>query len=58
VLEQRRDLRPVAVDRGDEDVRLLVVAELDDELREVGLDRRDPAQRERVVQPDLVGCAP
>ena len=39
-LEQRRDLRAVAVDRGDEDVRLLVVAELHDELREVGLDRR------------------
>ena len=34
-----RDLRAVAVDRGDEDVRLLVVAELHDQLREVGLDR-------------------
>ena len=38
-LEQRRDLGAVAVDRGDEDVRLLVVAELDDQLGEVGLDR-------------------
>ena len=54
-LEQRRDLGPVAVDRGHEDVRLLVVAELHDQLREVGLDRRDAALLERLVEPDLVG---
>ena len=54
-LEQRRDLRPVAVDRGDEDVRRLVVAELHDQLGEVGLDRRDPTPLERVVEADLVG---
>ena len=54
-LEQRGDLGPVAVDRGDEDVRLLVVAELDDQLGEVGLDRVDPAEGERLVEPDLVG---
>ena len=35
--EQLADLRAVAVDRGHEDVGLLVVAELDDELREIGL---------------------
>ena len=40
-LEQGGDLGPVAVDRGDEDVRLLVVAELDDQLGEIGLDRLD-----------------
>ena len=35
------DLRAVPVDRGHEDVRLLVVRELDDQLRQVGLDRLD-----------------
>ena len=54
-LEQRRDLGAVAVDRGHEDVRLLVVAELHDQLGEVGLDRRDAALRERLVEADLVG---
>ena len=53
-LEQVGDLRPVAVDGRHEDVRLLVVAELDDELRQIGLDRADAAQRERLVEPDLV----
>ena len=53
-LEQRRDLGAVAVDRGDEDVGLLVVAQLDDQLGEVGLDRLDAAQLERLVEPDLV----
>ena len=54
-LEERRDLGPVEMDRGDEDVRRLVVAELHDQLGEVRLDRRDPALLERLVEPDLVG---
>jgi hypothetical protein len=43
------------VDRRDEDVARQVVAELHDELREVGLPRGDPLGRERLVEPDLLG---
>ena len=49
------DLRPVAVDRRDEDVRRPVARELDDELGEVGLDRGSPLALQRVVELDLVG---
>ena len=49
-LEQRADLGPVAVDRGHEDVRLLVArGELDDQLREVGLQRVDALGLQRLV---------
>lgn len=41
--------------RRHEDVRGAVVGELDDQLGEIGLDRRDPFPRERVVEADLVG---
>ena len=50
-LEQRRDLGAVAVDRGHEDVRRLVVAELDDQLGQVGLDRLDPAAASASLSP-------
>ena len=53
-LEQRLDLRAVPVDRRHEDVRLLVVGELDDQLRQVGLDRLDPARVQALVEVDLV----
>ena len=53
--EDVADLRAVAVDRRHQDVRRPVVAELHDQLREVGLDGRDAAGLERLVQPDLRG---
>ena len=53
-LEQQLDLRPVAMDRRHEDVRGRVVAELVDQLRQVGLDRLDPLRGQRVVEADLV----
>ena len=40
--EDLPDLGPVLVDRGDEDVRRPVVAELHDQLGQVGLDGADP----------------
>ena len=54
-LEQRADLGAVAMDRRHQDVRLLVARrELDDQLREVGLQRMDALGRERLVHADLV----
>ena len=52
--EDLADLGAVAVDGGHEDVRRLVVAELDDQLGEVGLDRRDPASLECLVEARLL----
>ena len=53
--EDLPDLRPVAVDGGHQEVRGPVVAELHDELGQVGLVRGDARVGERVVEPDLVG---
>ena len=53
--EDLADLGPVPVDRRHQDVRGQVVAELDDQLREVGLPRRDAGCGERLVEPDLLG---
>ena len=53
--EQVADLGPVAVDGGDEDVRGRSSVELDDQLGQVGLHRRDALGRKRVVELDLVG---
>ena len=53
--EDLPDLGSVAVNGGDQDVRGTVLAELDDQLRQVGLVGGDALGRERVVQPDLVG---
>ena len=53
--EDVADLGPVAVDRGDEEVRRQVPAQLDDELREVRLPGGDPGLRERLVELDLLG---
>ena len=52
--EDLADLAAVAVDRGHEDVRRPVVAELHDELGEVGLVRGDAGGLERLVEPDLL----
>ena len=52
---RRADLGAVLVDRRDEDVRRALARELDDQLRQVGLDRRDALGLERRVELDLVG---
>ena len=53
--KSRADLRAVAVDRRDQDVRRPVARELVDELGQVGLDRGDPLGGQAVVEADLVG---
>ena len=53
--EQVADLDPVLVDRRHEQVRRPLVGELDDQLRQVGLDRPDARRLESLVEPDLVG---
>ena len=53
--EDLADLRAVAVDRGHQDVARLVVAQLHDQLGEVGLDRRDALALEVLVEADLLG---
>jgi hypothetical protein len=53
--EDLPDLVAVVVDRRHQDVRRLVVVELDDQLGEVGLDRRDAGLFERLVELDLLG---
>ena len=53
--EDLADLGAVAVQRRHHDVRRAIVAELDDEIGEVGLVGRDPGRLERDVQPRLVG---
>ena len=53
--EDVADLGAVAVDRRHEDVARLVVAELHDQLREVGLPGTDPRLGERLVEADLLG---
>ena len=53
--EEVADLGAVLVDRRDQDVRRPLAGELDDQLGEVGLDRRDALRRERLVEADLVG---
>ena len=53
--EDVADLAAVAVDRRDQDVRGPVVAELDDELGEVGLVGVDALGLERLVEADLLG---
>jgi hypothetical protein len=40
--EEIPNLGPVLVNRRDKDVRRLVVGKLNDQLREIGLDRLDP----------------
>ena len=55
VAEEVADLGPVLVDRRHEQMRRPLVRELDDQLREVGLDRPDAGRLERLVEPDLVG---
>ncbi len=52
--EDVADLGAVPVDRRDQDVGGEIVAELDDELREIGLPRGDPLGRERLVEADLL----
>ena len=53
--EDLPDLGPVPVDGGHQDVAGPVVAELDDELGQVGLQRADAVSRQRLVQPGLLG---
>ncbi len=53
--EDLPDLGPVAVDGRHQDVRGQVVAELDDQLGEVGLPRGDALEGQRLVQADLLG---
>ena len=53
--EDLADLGPVLVDRRHQDVARLVVAELHDELGQVGLVRGDAGGLERLVQADLLG---
>ena len=53
-LKQLPNLGLVLVQRGHDDVRWLVVSELDDEIREIGLVRQDAGVLERRVQPRLV----
>ena len=55
VEEDLADLGPVAVDRGDQDVGGLVVAELDDEFGEIGFERGDAVFFEVLVEADLLG---
>ena len=49
--EELADLGAVAVQRRHDDVRRPVLAELDDQIGEVGLERRDAGRFERHVQP-------
>ena len=51
--EDFADLVAIHVQRGHDDVRGLVVAELEDEFGEVGLERGDAGGLERGVEPDL-----
>ncbi len=53
--EDLADLGAVAVDRRHQDVAGRVVAELDDQLGEVGLGGGDARCGERLVEPDLLG---
>ena len=53
-VEDLSDLRPVPVDRRDQDVAGAVVPELANQLRKVGLDRLDSRLRQSFVQVDLV----
>ena len=53
--EDLPDLGPVPVDGRDQDVAGPVVAELDDELGQVGLQRGDAVGGQRLVQPGLLG---
>src|SRR5690606_24905663 len=55
VQEDLTDLGPVAVDRGHQDVAGEVVAELDDQLGEVGLVGGDAVPGQGLVEPDLLG---
>ena len=48
-------LEPILVDRRNEDVRRRVPGKLADQLREIGLDGRDPDGGKRIVDSDLVG---
>lgn len=52
--EQISDLRTVLVNRRNQDVRRRVVAQLDDQVRQVGLPRVDPAGLEGFVEPRLL----
>jgi hypothetical protein len=52
--EQVADLRPILVDRRHQDVRLPVVAQLDDQLGQVRLHRPDARVGERLVELYLV----
>ena len=53
--EDVADLRSIAMNRGNEDVRRPVAVELKDQLGQIGLDRVHPTGCERVVEADLVG---
>ncbi len=53
--EDLPDLRPVAVDRRDQDVAGQIAGQLDDELGQIGLHRGDPGRGQRVVEADLSG---
>jgi hypothetical protein len=52
--EQRTDLVPVAMKRRHHDVRRPILAELDDEVREIGFVRRDARGFQRLVQSRLI----
>ena len=53
--EDLADLGPVLVDRRHEDVRRQVVAELDDQLGQIGLPGGDPLRGKGFVELDLLG---
>ncbi len=55
VHEDLTDLIPVAVDGGNEDVAGFVLAELNDELGQIRLERIDAFGLEVLVEPDLLG---
>ena len=55
VQEDLADLGAIPMDRGDEEVAGTIVAELHDDLGEVGLPGRDAGLLQRLVETDLLG---